>query len=501
MSKTISQSSENQFTALNVETSASGKWWVMLAAGIGMFMYALDVYIANLALPILGESFHASFATLQWVVLSYLLMITTLVLGAGRLGDIWNKKWLYLAGLLLFTLGSALCGIAPNIGFLIGFRILQGLGALIVEVLAPAIITQAFSSSERGRAQGIIWGLFVLGIAMGPGLGGLLIALGGWRLVFLINLPIGLIACAIVLFGVPSYPPLEVKPSFDLAGMVLITLTLTAFALASTLMQNKLIDLKIELALLAIAAIGLVSFLWVETRSSEPLVDLSIFRDLHLSIGLLIGLMVFMVVVTVNFILPLYLNLVKDYPVWEAGLLLMVNPIAQTLIVPIAGILCDRWQPRIVSCIGMVLLICGCFAISTFNAELTLLGYIGRVIIFGLGMGIFVASNSSAILGAVSKERLGIASGLMALSRNIGLMLGLSLLVTLFSLLTNTNAELVSEMTVIDAPVEALVFGVQKTFGVATLVLLTGALLAIFLWWSEQKQLKAIANLNPDSAP
>jgi MFS family permease len=176
---TITKSSEEQLDELTQQDTLPRKWLVMLVMGMGMFIYGLDVYIIAIALPVLGQSLHASFATLQWVVLSYLLMLTTLVLGAARLGDIWSKKWLYFGGVILFTISSLLCGLAPNAGFLIGFRTVQGVGAAFISAMAPAIITEVFPEKQRGQALGILWAILSVGIAMAPGAGGLLIALGG----------------------------------------------------------------------------------------------------------------------------------------------------------------------------------------------------------------------------------------------------------------------------------------------------------------------------------
>lgn len=480
--------SEEQSNDLNLETPALRKWWVMLGVGMGMFMYALDVYIVSTALPILGQSLDASFASLQWIVLSYVLMITTLVLGASQLADLWSKKWLYFGGLLLFTISSLLCGLAPNVSFLIGFRLFQGIGAALISGLAPAIISECFSEKERGRALGILWGVFSVGIAMGAGAGGLLIALGGWRLTFLINLPIGLIACLIVALGVPSSVKSETKQSFDIFGAVLITLTLCCFALAMTFIQNEGFGSITVVVLFAFALFGLVGFLLVEVRVNEPMLDLEMFRNLQLSLSLLISLMVYMVVVAGNFILPLFLELVKHYPAWETGLLLMVSPIVQAISALVAGMLSDRWKPRILSPIGLILLLFGCFAISTFDAELTVPGFLVRTAIYGLGLGIFVTPNSTIIMGAVPKERLGIASGLLYLSRHIGFMTGLPLLGTLFSFLTIGSTKLASNNDVINAPVETLVFGVQATFGIATLILLASALLGTLLWWMDRSK-------------
>src|SRR5919202_3438825 len=508
MVETTNSSSEQFQEAyqLTQKPPGSRKWWVMLAMGMGMFIYALDVYIITIALPILGQSLHASFATLQWVVLSYLLMLTTLVLGAARLGDMWSKKWLYFGGVILFTISSLLCGLAPNVGFLIGFRTLQGLGAVFIAAMAPAIITEVFPEKQRGQALGILWAIFTVGIAMGPGAGGLLIALGSWRLIFLVNVPIGLVACLLVVLVVPSSVRSDVKQRFDLIGALLMILTLSSFALATSQIQSESFSSTTKLALLGLAAIGLVSFLLVEARQPQPMLELGIFRNIELSLGSLLGLLVFMVIVAADLILPFFLELVKHYPPGEAGLLLMVFPILDAAIAPVAGILSDRLQPRIVSFMGLLLLLLGCWGISTFDTDLTVVGYIVRIAPFGLGLGMFLTPNSSAIMGAVPQERLGIASGLVSLSRTLGLTTGLSVLGTLFSILTISSTKLVSNLElpatrvtpvidVINAPVESLVFGVQTTFRVATVILIAATILAAFLWWLEQRQEKNSASL------
>ena len=195
----------------------------MLGVGLGVLMYTIDTSIVNIALPTLVQVFHTSFATIQWVVLSYLLVVTALVLGAARLGDMFGKKQLYLGGLVVFTLSSLLCGLAPGDYWLIGFRALQGLGAVMISALGAAIVTEVFPSSERGRALGIIGAVVSLGIALGPTVGGLLIALSGWRSIFLVNVPIGIFASFVVVRSVPAGKSNPTKQKFDWLGALIMT--------------------------------------------------------------------------------------------------------------------------------------------------------------------------------------------------------------------------------------------------------------------------------------
>lgn len=466
------------------ELSNRAKWLAMLGVGLGVLMFTLDTSIVNIALPTLVQVFHTSFTTIQWIVLSYLLVITALVLGAARLGDMVGKKVLYLGGLILFTISSLLCGLAPGVGWLIGFRALQGLGALMISALGAAIVTEIFPSSERGRALGIIGATVSLGIALGPTVGGLLIALSGWRTIFLVNVPIGIFATFIVMQNIPDRRSAQVQQRFDWWGAIIMTFTLVAFALGMTYGQDHGFNQPGTLGLLGIAVLGLLLFIWIEKRLRQPMLDLSLFENLQFSLSLVAAVLVFIVIAGSIFILPFFLELVLHYPTQHVGLLLAVSPVLGGIVAPISGSLSDRFGSRIISLIGLMLMVIGCLSISTFDAQLTDLGYILRVAPFGIGLGMFQSPNNSAILGAVSADRLGIASGLLSLSRTLGQTSGVPLLAALFSFLTLAQSK-VSSVT--DAPVAALVTGVQGTFRVAAVVLFAATLIIAILWRMQKR--------------
>lgn len=470
---------------------ASKKWWAMLAIGMSAFVCTVDINIVNLALPTLIQSLHTSFATIQWVSLSYLLVCAAFILIAARLGDMWNKKWLFLGGLILFTIGSVLCGTAPNVGFLIGFRVLQGLGAVLIGVMGSAIIAEVFPKEERGRALGIINGINWIGVASGPSVGGLLISWVGWRLIFLVNVPISIIAILIVALTVPDSVSREAKKSFDIAGAILVAVTLSCFAFSMTTVQNEGFGSPIALILLAIAAISLWCFLIVEARSNSPMIDLKIFRSVELSFGLLMRLIVAAVMAGMIFILPFFLELVKQYSVQQTGFLLAVTSIFTAVIAPIAGTLSDRFGSRIISLIGLVLVVFGYLAISTFDTQLTVLGFIVRMILLQVGLGMFTSPNSSAVMGSVPPERLGIASGLLSLSNILGQTTGLALTGTLFSFLTTINANLAPKTDITEAPIEALVESVQMSFRFFVPIIMLAIVLAGYLLWLERRKEQA----------
>jgi EmrB/QacA subfamily drug resistance transporter len=456
----------------------------MLGVSLGVLMFTLDTSIVNIALPTLVQVFHTSFATIQWVVLSYLLVITTLVLGAARLGDMFGKKMLYLGGLVLFTISSLLCGLAPGVGWLIGFRTLQGLGALMISALGAAIVTEIFPNSERGRALGIIGATVSLGIALGPTVGGLLIAISGWRSIFLVNVPIGIFASFIVMRNIPNHRSVQTRQQFDWWGAIVMTCTLVAFAFGMTYGQDHGFNHPGTLGLLGAAVLGLLLFIWIERHLQQPMLDLNLFENLQFSLSLAAGVLVFIVIAGSIFILPFFLELVLHYPTQHVGLLLAVSPVLGGIVAPVSGSLSDRFGSRIISLIGLMLMVIGCLSISTFSAQLTDLGYILRVAPFGVGLGMFQSPNNSAILGAVSADRLGIAAGLLSLSRTLGQTSGVPLLASFFSFLALAHSQATS---VTNAPAAALVIGVQGTFRLAALVLFVATLI-IALLWRMQKQ-------------
>ncbi len=477
-------------------SSSSRKWWAMLGIGLGTFMSTLDSSIVNISLPTLVEKLHTDFATIQWVVLSYLLVLTSLMLGVARLGDMLGKKKLYNAGLALFTLGSLLCGLAPGVMWLIGFRALQGLGAVMMQALGVAIITEVFPSSERGRALGISGGIVSVGIALGPAMGGILIGLVGWRSVFLVNVPVGFITALVVARFVPSSVPGRAGQRFDVVGALILLVTLVCYALGMTLGQQWGFSAGRTLTLLAVAAVGVVTFLAVEARLSQPMIDLRLFGNVLFSINLLMGFLVF-IVLAGSFILPFFLELVKGYPTEQVGLLMMVMPVSMGLVAPGAGALSDRFGSRGISLIGLLVVVGGCLSLSTLHAGVTPLGCALRLAPLGIGLGMFQSPNNSAIMGAAPRQRLGVASGLLSLSRTLGQTSGLPLMGALFTAQVLRVENLVAGADITLASAAALAGGVAGTFRLAALIILTATALAALALWIDSRRSKAAAGHAP----
>lgn len=408
------------------------RWYVMAAVGLSVFLATLDGSIVNVALPTLVRELRTDFPTVQWVVLSYLLTMSTLLLSVGRLGDMLGKKRIYAAGFVVFITGSFLCGLAPGVYWLIGARVLQAVGATMLLALGPAILTEAFPPSQRGRALGVVGAVVSAGIVAGPTVGGLLIDALSWHWIFMVNVPIGLIGTLVALRYVPATTPGRGQ-RFDFLGALTLCVSLLALLLALTLGQEIGFTQPPMLALFALSAVFLLAFRAVEARAEQPMIDLSLFSMRPLSIGLITGALTFISISGVVFLLPFYLEGVRGYPTRVVGLLMASVPVAMGLTSYVSGTLADRLGTRPIAITGLVVMFAGYIIGSTLTIDTSPAGYILRLLPLGIGMGIFQSPNNSAVMGAAPRERLGIVSGLLALTRTLGQTVGIAVLGALWA--------------------------------------------------------------------
>jgi len=467
------------------------KWFALAGVGMVTIMGTIDATIVNISLHTLETHFSTSFATVQWIVLAYVLVLTSFLLGAARLGDMLNKKRLYLGGLLVFTLSSVLCALAPSIYWLIGFRALQGLGAAFTQALGFAIITQVFPAQERGKALGLLASMIAIGVASGPPLGGLIISTVGWHWVFMVNLPIGLVAFWFIWHFVGDLPAFQKNQRFDWAGGLILFVTLGGYALAMTLGQERGFSHPLVLGLLIAASILLVVFVLVENQMKQPMIELSMFRNLLFNLNLLMAFLV-AVLMAGFFILPYYLELVKLESTLVVGLLMMVDPILMGLIAPIAGSLSDRFGPRIISIVGLIIITVGSLTLGLLDMDTSRLGFVLRMIPIGIGIGFFMSPNNSAVMGAVPKEKLGITSGLLTLARMLGQTTGLPLMGVLFTGHVLRASGWVAGNDISLAQPQALVAGIKGTFHTAAFFVGASIVVALIALAIDRRRNSAI---------
>ncbi len=450
------------------------KWYVLAAVSMGIFLSTIDGSIVNIALPTLVRDLGTDFATVQWVILSYLLTLTTLMLSVGRLGDMFGKKPIYTVGFVIFTVGSVLCGLSPNVFWLIGSRVIQAIGAAGILALGIAIVTEAFPPAERGKALGLIGTMVSVGIVVGPTLGGLIIDALSWNWIFFVNLPVGVLGTLMVWRFVPDFKP-EGKQRFDAFGAITLFFSLVSLLFALTLGQRLGFVAPQVLFLLAAWLILLSVFIWIELRISQPMIDLGLFKNWLFSVNLVTGLTTFLGIAGALLLIPFYLENVLGLGTRQVGFLLAVVPIALGISAPLSGTLSDRLGTRPITVMGLVVLVFGYFLLSQVDAQTDTIGFVLRFLPIGIGMGIFQSPNNSAVMGSVPRERLGVASGLLSITRSLGQTTGIAILGAVWAarVLVYSGQSLPGGATTAGAA--AQVSGLQDTF-LAVTVLLIGAL-------------------------
>lgn len=401
----------------------SGRYLVLAAIMLGSIMGPLDASIVNVVLPTITQSFGVSIATAQWVPMVYLLTISSLLLFYGRLGDILGYKRVYLAGLAGFVSASGLCGLSPTITWLIAFRAIQGLAAGMMMAVPYAMITATFPAAERGKALGIHAISISTGLAIGPTLGGIITALWGWRFVFLINLPVGI---AGLLWGRSVIPAQKGQPGrIDLPGVAAAGIALFSLLLAVNRFQQRGLD-DLTAILLLVAVLSGIGFFVLERRVPQPLLGLSLFRDLTFSFANLSALLNFMAQYVLVFLTPFYLQRVLHYAPNTVGLLMSSFPLAVMVIAPFSGALSDRFGTRPLACLGAATCALALYLMSQVPVAAGAGDIMWRLALFGLGTGMFQSPNNSAVMGSAPRVHLGTASGVLATMRNVGMVLGIA---------------------------------------------------------------------------
>jgi EmrB/QacA subfamily drug resistance transporter len=441
--------------------------WIFLTIGTGTFMSALDGSVVNTVLPLLRRELHTSVAGIEWVTTVYLLVVSALLLGVGRLGDLKGHKRIYLGGLILFTIGSALCGLAPTAGALIGLRALQAIGAAMLFSSSPAILTRSFPPQQRGRVLGAQGTMTYLGLMTGPVLGGWLADSFGWRWIFYINVPIGLATLALGVIAIQDGRGEGAEERFDFRGALLFTTGLVALLVALNQGHAWGWGSAPILLLLGTALISLVDFVRVESRSAAPMLDLSLFRNRVFSAASVSALLNYVCVYSILFIGPFLLIQGRGLDTQQAGIVLTAQPLVMAIVAPISGALSDRIGSRLLSTVGMILLAAGLLLLALLAPHASLRAIAGALALIGLGTGIFVSPNNSALMGAAPRHRQGIASGVLATARNVGMVLGVGMSGAVFTTILTSPAY--------GSAGAALVAGVRTSLLVAAAVALVGA--------------------------
>ncbi|NLC56310.1 MAG: MFS transporter [Armatimonadetes bacterium] len=403
------------------------KWKALAAVAIGTFMSTLDSSIVNVAMPTLASEFQVEITTVEWVAMAYMLTVTGLLISLGRLSDMVGRKRIYNLGLLIFTAGSALCALAGGIGVLIAARVVQGVGAAMLAANGAAILTSAFPRTERGQAMGLNGTIVGAGLTVGPSLGGVLIHAFGWRSIFTINLPVGLVGLLLATLLLRPDEPCPEQERFDFAGALGLLVCLAGLLLALSHGEAWGWSSRPILALFGVSLFSGAHFLRTEARVPYPTIDLSLFRNRLFSAASVSAVASYVAIASVVFTMPFYLQQLRGFSTAHMGLMLTVIPLTMVVVSPVSGWLSDRIGSRVLASAGMASIALGLVLLSHLGTQATPLAIMGRLFLVGLGNGLFASPNSSAIMGAVPPQRLGVASGMISTVRTTGMVLGVAI--------------------------------------------------------------------------
>jgi EmrB/QacA subfamily drug resistance transporter len=406
-------------------TEGRHKWFVLSTVSVGTFMATLDGSIVNISLPKIQQAFGVGLSTIEWIVVAYLLTVGTLLLPFGRLGEIFGFKRVYQTGFAVFTLASVLCGASINVWMLVAFRVLQGIGASMMQSMGPAIIGRTFGPRERGRALGLNAISVSIGLTIGPTVGGILTEWGSWRWIFYINLPVGLFAIAWA-SRVLHNEQGSTAQRFDPLGAALQFGALFSLLLALIEGERWGWSSAVVVSLLVTAVILGVAFVVSQLRNAQPMLDLRLFAIRSFSAGNLSLLIAFAAMFTATFLMPFFLERAQGRSALDAGLLLTPVPLATMVVAPLSGALSDRIGSRLPATLGVAVMALGLFLLTRIGAGTSSVSLIWRLVIIGIGQGLFLSPNSSAVLGSVPRQRLGTASATLAQMRIDGQAFGLA---------------------------------------------------------------------------
>ena len=419
-------------TTLSEALTPRHRWLIFAAICSGIFLDSKEGAIVVVILPALVNELQADFTLVQWVVLSFTLTKTAIILSVGRLGDMIGKRPVFLGGTVAFLIGSVMAGLAPNIELLLLFRVVQAVGGAFATALSMGIVTEIFPASERGKALGLFSAAVSIGGVAGPFLGGILLEFLSWRWIFFVGFPFSCVSFFLAWRYLPGANP-GGRQRFDWTGSFLMTVFLLTFILFLTFGNRFGYRSTAMLGLFALSLLALALFIQTERRVKDPLLDLSIFRNAQFSLNLSMRFVSFIVIGGVYLLLPFYLtNLLLLDPV-VVGLLLTTTWISFGIASPFAGTLSDRFGYRRIAGAGLILMAFGCYTVSTLSVDTSIPGYVLRVSALGLGMGLFQSPNNSAVMGSVPRERLGVVSGINVIGRTLGRTSGIAALGALWA--------------------------------------------------------------------
>lgn len=402
------------------------RWLILLTVVLNTFMCCLDASIVNVALPVMSKELGVNMASIEWVVTSYLIIISAMILIFGRLGDIKGKTKIFRFGILLFTIGSFLCGMTNSLLVLVMARVIQAVGAAATMSNSQGITTHVFPANERGRALGTVGTFVALGTMVGPPIGGFIVSMLSWKYIFLINVPIGIFT---FILSIKTFPDNANKSNekLDTKGSLLFVIAIVALFGALVQGQNTGYDKPIIIIGFIVAIIALAAFIILEKMVKIPLLQLNIFKNNLFSLSIFCGFVSFIALSAMTIILPFYFQDVLNLSPAVTGLFMMISPIILSVVAPASGYLSDKIGSEFLTFLGLIFMSVGFILMANLNENSGLIITALFIAVMTIGNGMFQSPNNSLVMSTVTKDKLGIAGSINAFVRNLGMVLGVSL--------------------------------------------------------------------------
>lgn len=405
------------------------KWAILICVVIMTFMACIDGSIVNVALPKISSDLNKPILDTQWIVTSYIMVISSLVLLCGRLGDIKGKCNVFKVGVLIFTIGSFFSGLSKTLPLLVLSRTIQGVGGACAMATGMGIITAIFDKKQRGKAMGISASAVALGVMVGPALGGILVSIR-WDLIFWINVPIGILAFLLSIRYLPKMRT-NSKEKIDIRGTIVFAISIVSSTLSIT--KGEVLGYTDKYVILGfiIAIVSFIVFIYLQKTLESPVLDLKLFKNKLFSLSIVCSALSFLAISCMNIVIPLYLEQALQMSSLQAGLFLIIYPLCLSIVAPLSGSLSDKFNGRLISLIGITLLTVGLFFMARINIESSLV-YLGICcVIMGIGNGMFKSANNALVMEKVEKDRLGIAGSVNSLVTNLAMSYGFTFATTI----------------------------------------------------------------------
>ena len=462
------------------------RWKMLVVILLGALMATLDSSIVNVALPVMSKHLSVGLDSIQWIVTSYLIVISAFIVIFGKIADRRGKTVIFLQGFIVFGVGSLLCGISTSLGFLVLARIFQAVGAAMFMSSNQGIIAAVFPPNERGRALGLSGTTVAVGTMLGPVVGGIMVEYFNWQSIFLINIPIAVFGYIAGRKLLPRKEKVEEYAGFDFKGSILFIIFIVALFWSVLSSEDLGWSNYIVISGLVLSAICIIAFYYVEKRASDPMLDLSMFGNRLFDVSLLCGFVSFVAIFSMNIIHPFYLQYIFNASPAQAGLLMIISPVCVGVVAPISGYLSDKIGSELLTCLGLTATAAGLVLTGFLTADSSYVDIILRIALIGIGNGMFQSPNTSLIMSTVSRDKLGIAGSINALIRNLGMVTGIAFSVTL--LYNRMSYKIGHKVTsFVEGQNLAFLYGMQVVYVSAAGICVVGIVLTALRMYKKKK--------------